>query len=87
MTIKIVLPEGNGVKTVNGTKVFNHEGHEIENISKIEILPIEPDSIIRAKITVAVDSIENFEGVDSLIFYEPLLTRLKRRFMKFLVRI
>lgn len=63
MTIKIVLPEGKGVKTVNGTKVFNHEGHEIENISKIEILPMRVNSIIQAKITVAVDSIENLEGV------------------------
>lgn len=76
MTIKIVLPEGKGVKTANGTKVFNREGHEIENIEEIEILPMRVNSIIQAKITVAVDSIENLEGVvcefEGLIKHMPI---------------
>lgn len=63
MTIKIVLPDGKDVKTPIGTRVFTHEGYEIENIEEIEILPMRVDSIIQAKITVAVDSIENLEGV------------------------
>lgn len=67
MTIKIVLPEGDGVKTGWGTKVFTESGEEIKGITKISISPIELNSIIEATLTVEVSNIENLEGVQCLV--------------------
>lgn len=61
--MKIVLPEGADIKCANGTKCFTETGEEIKNVTKIEFGDIEIDSIIEAKITVAVTSIENLERI------------------------
>jgi hypothetical protein len=66
MSVKIVLPEVDGIKVASGTRVYTESGHEIENICRIEI-DLQPDSIIAAKITVPVSDIENLEGIEGLI--------------------
>ena len=70
MTIKIVLPEGDGPKATNGIKVFTDSGHEIKNITRIQ-MDIKPDSIIEATITVAVGEIENLHGIEGIVIAEP----------------
>lgn len=62
MTIKIVLPEGKGVKAVMGTKVFLSTGEEVEHVSRIQC-DWGPDDILTATLTVPVDEIHNFEGI------------------------
>ena len=62
MTIKIVLPEGDGVKAVMGTKVFLSSGEEVEHVSRIQC-DWGPDDILTATITVPVEEVQNFEGV------------------------
>lgn len=69
MTIKIVLPEGEGVKMGYGTKVYTDQGHEINDIVDIKI-NIKANDIINAVITVPISLIENFEGVDGLVVGE-----------------
>jgi hypothetical protein len=62
MTIKIVLPEGEGVKSCHGTKVFTSDGVEIKNITRIQ-LDLRADSFLEAIITVAVGEIVGLDGV------------------------
>ena len=62
MTIKIVLPEGEGVKSCHGTKVFTADGAEIKNLTRIE-LDLSADSFLEATITVAVGEIAGLDGV------------------------
>ena len=66
MSVKIVLPEGDGIKVACDTRVYTESGHEIKNICRIEI-DLQPGSIIAAKITVPVSDIENLEGIEGLI--------------------
>lgn len=81
MAIKIVLPEGKGIKTGKGTKVFTDSGIEITGISHMTI-EITPDEFITAKILVPVESIENLEGI------AVLLPQIKRkRWLRLLLRI
>ncbi|KVO11728.1 hypothetical protein WJ73_19460 [Burkholderia ubonensis] len=35
-----------------GTRVFNYDGSEIPNIARIEIMPIAPDCLVRARIEI-----------------------------------
>ena len=63
MTIKVVLPEGDGIKQGRGTKVFTQSGHEIENITGVTVR-IMPDELIEAQMTVYVSNIKNFEGIE-----------------------
>lgn len=71
MTVKIVLPEGGGVKATNGTKVFTESGEEIESVSRIRC-DWGVDDILTADITVAVSDIENFAGIlPTLVQGEP----------------
>ena len=63
MTIKVVLPEGDGLKQGRGTKVFTESGHEIENVTGMTVR-IMPDELIEAQMTVYVSNIENFEGIE-----------------------
>ena len=63
MTIKVVLPEGDGLKAAMGTKVFTESGHEIENVTGMTVR-IMPDELIEAQMTVYVRNIENFEGIE-----------------------
>lgn len=66
MTISIVLPEGDGLKVGRGTKVLNSDGVEIEAVCCIEIsLPL--DDVITAKVTVAIDKIENMNNIHALL--------------------
>lgn len=76
MTIKIVLPEHEGVKAGHGTRVFTSCGSEIENITRIEV-DILPDSIVEATLTVAVESVENFEGIEGVVVLDSLFEKLK----------
>lgn len=74
MTVKIVLPEPSdksGIQTSVGTKVFNHEGAEIENITSIDIR-IRPNEIIEAKINVYVNSETDLDNVHALLGTETL---------------
>ena len=69
MTVKVVLPEGDGLKAAMGTKVFTESGHEIENVTGMTVR-IMPDEIIEAQMTVYVSSIENFEGIEGAYMVE-----------------
>lgn len=71
MTIRIVLPEGGGQKDARGTRVFTSEGSEIEDITRIQV-DILPDSFIEATLTVAVESVENFDGIEGVVVLDPL---------------
>lgn len=62
MTVRIVLPEGNGVKAAFGTKVFTSTGEEIKSVSRIQC-DWGPDDIVTATLTVPVEQVDNFEGV------------------------
>jgi hypothetical protein len=64
--INIVLPEGKGIKTGDGTRVFTADGAEITGITHIEI-SISPSEIITCKLSVYVDQIKNVEGIASLL--------------------
>jgi len=66
MTIKIVLPEGEGPKPCNGTKVYTESGHEIEGVNRIKI-DIRSDCILEAEMTVSVSSIENLNGIEGIV--------------------
>lgn len=70
MTIKIVLPEGDGIKRGLGTKVFTDSGVEIRGITSIEIQPIMTDKPITAHITCHVSEIENLRGIEGILFAE-----------------
>ena len=63
MTIKIVLPEGEGIKQGQGTKVFTQSGREIKDVTGMTVR-IMPDELIEAQMTVYVSNIENFEGIE-----------------------
>jgi hypothetical protein len=71
MTIKIVLPESEGVRTCIGTKIFNDEGCEITNIERIR-LDLNPDSFITAVVDVCVSSIDNMDNIHALLGTETL---------------
>jgi len=71
MTIKIVLPEGEGIKQGQGTKVFTQSGREIEDVTGMTVR-IMPDELIEAQMTVYVNSIENFEGIEGAYRVENL---------------
>lgn len=62
MTVRIVLPEGDGVKAAFGTKVFTSTGEEIKGVSRVQC-DWGPDDIVTATLTVAVEQVDNFEGV------------------------
>ena len=66
MTIKIVLPEGKGLKQCQGTRVFTESGHEIEGVSRIKI-EIIGDCMLQAEMTVSVSSIENLNGIEGIV--------------------
>ena len=66
MTIKIVLPEGEGPKPCNGTKVYTESGEEIEGVSRIKI-EIIGDCMLQAEMTVSVSSIENLNGIEGVV--------------------
>ncbi|HEY7885571.1 MAG TPA: hypothetical protein VIC08_11570 [Cellvibrionaceae bacterium] len=66
MSIKIVLPEGDGPKTVDGARVFTQDGHEIEGVLRVE-MDMLPGCILSAKVTVLVSEIENLEGIEGII--------------------
>ena len=63
MTIRVVFPEGDGIKQGRGTKVFTESGHEIEDVTGMTVR-IMPDELIEAQMTVYVSNLENFEGIE-----------------------
>ena len=71
MTIKIVLPEGDGPKSGHGTKVFTDCGTEIKDISQIKI-EILPDCILQAQITVGLSGIENLSGIEGVFIVDQM---------------
>ena len=73
MTIKIVLPEGDGIKACQGTRVFTESGHEIEGVNRIKI-DIRSDCILEAEMTVSVSSIENLDGIEGVLIVDRLST-------------
>jgi len=75
MTIKVVLPEGGGLKQGMGTKVFTESGHEIENVTGMTVR-IMPDEIIEAQMTVYVSNIENFEGIEGAYLLDQFPPKL-----------
>ena len=66
MSIKIVLPEGDGPRPSTGTRVFTDGGTEIEGVMDI-IVTMSPQKMITAYITVEASSIENLEGLEAFI--------------------
>jgi len=62
MTIKIVLPQGDGVRSCHGTKVYTHEGAEIDNVLGISI-NLAPNELITATLTIAVSDVVGLDGV------------------------
>lgn len=70
MTIKIVLPEGDGLRVTNGIKVFTDSGHEIEGVTRIQC-DWSVNEILEATITVEVSEIENLRGIEGIIIAEP----------------
>ena len=76
MSIKIILPEGEGVRSACGTKVYTDSGYEIKDVSRINI-DIKPDNIIEATIAVAISKIENLRGLNGIIIAEGDLEDVK----------
>ena len=83
MTVKIVMPKVNNgkVRTAMGTRVFNKDGSEIEDITDIKI-NLSCDGIAEAVITIGVYDIENFTDIKSFIVNRKKTTFLQR--LKFL---
>lgn len=51
--IRIEIPDDGSIQTTNGIKVFTGDGHEIKEVSRIEI-DILPNEVLLAKITVPI---------------------------------
>ena len=73
MTIKIVLPEGEGKRPCQGTRVYTESGEEIEGVNRIKI-DIRSDCILEAEMTVSVSSIENLGGIEGVLIVDRLST-------------
>jgi hypothetical protein len=73
MTIKIVLPEGEGKRPCQGTRVYTESGEEIKDVVQIKMNML-PDSIIEAEVTVPVSSIENLNGIEGIVVVDRLST-------------
>lgn len=67
MTIKIVLPEGDGLRATNGLKVYTDGGHEIQGITRIQC-DWRVNEILEATITVEVSEIENLRGIEGIVW-------------------
>ena len=63
MSIKIVLPEGDYPKPGYGTRVYNDDGSEINDVLSVDI-SIGADGLIEANIRIVVSGIENLEYVE-----------------------
>jgi len=66
MAIKIVLPEGEGIKSTHGTKVYTQSGEEIKHIERIQIDWC-ANEVATATITVCVGELINFTGIEETI--------------------
>ena len=66
MTIRIELPESDGIKTCCGTKVFNQDGREITDITNISI-NLAPDAILTAVIDVSINDIKHMDNIYALL--------------------
>ena len=73
MSIKIVLPEGDGPRPATGTRVFTDGGTEIQGVMDITVT-MSPKKMITAYITVEVSSIENLEGLEAFINTDKSVT-------------
>jgi len=71
MTIKIVLPDEDGVKTCNGTKVFGDKGNEISGVESIKI-HMQSGSMLTAEVGVYIGSIDNMDNIHALLCTETL---------------
>lgn len=71
MTISIVLPKPGGLRTGHGTRVFNEDGVEIKEVTRIDMV-IESDCIVTAKIDVAINTIEDMDNIHALLGTETL---------------
>lgn len=66
MTIKIVVPEGEGAKTTRGIKVYTESGEEINGICRIQ-LDILPNEMLTATIVVNVSDIIGLDGLEGVV--------------------
>ena len=66
MTIKIQLPECDGIKLGSPTRVFTDDGIEITDITSINV-SILPDCFVTATIDVCVNSIEDMDNIHALL--------------------
>lgn len=62
MSVKIVLPDGGGLKLGRGTKVYTEDGAEIKGVHRC-IIDVAPDDVVTAHLVVAVREIENLEQI------------------------
>ncbi len=79
MGIKIVLPNSSGdcgITAGYGTKVYNDEGQEIDDITAIDIR-IRPDSVVEATVEVAVNNKQEMDNVHALLGTKTLEDILK----------
>ena len=73
MTIKIVLPEGEGKRPCQGTRVYTESGEEIKDVVQIKMNML-PDSMIEAEVTVPVSSIENLGSIEGVLIVDRIST-------------
>lgn len=66
MTIKIVVPEGEGAKTTRDIKVYTESGEKIEGICRIQ-LDILPNEMLTATIVVNVSDIIGLDGLEGVV--------------------
>ena len=62
MSIKIVLPKGNKLKSGVGAKIYTDTGTEITGVLGLNV-HIYPNDLITATIEVDVSDIENLSGI------------------------
>lgn len=58
MMIKIVFPQGDELKTGQGTKFFNADGVEVEDVSRC-VITIAPDEVLQAELRIAVGQVKD----------------------------
>jgi hypothetical protein len=57
--LDVIIPDGEGLRTAWGTKVFTQDGYELKDITSIEVMPLTCDSVLEVRITMPL----NYFGV------------------------
>lgn len=71
MAISIVLPEPSEARTSKGTRYYNQNGAEIEDVTKATVF-IESDSYIYAKVEVCLGKLDYMDNIHALLGTETL---------------